>query len=389
MTAPPPRGFPLDEFEARLKKAQTWMRARELDAVWFSTEPEVRYFTGFLTQFWQSPTRPWFLVLPAEGKPIAVIPEIGAAGMAATWVEDIRAWPSPRPRDDGISLLSDTLRQLPARFGRIGTMLGAESHVRMPQMDFERLGQSLAVGDFADVSVEVFRQRFVKSSREIDKIAHICDIVSGGFEALEAGMRVGDSEQDICRRFRIDLLNRGADATPYVIGGSGPGGYDNIIMGPTDRVLEPGDVMIIDTGSVFDGHYCDFDRNWAFGRADDAVRRAHRAVWEATEAGFAAARPGATTSDIFQAMWTVMEAAGALGNDVGRLGHGLGTQLTEWPSNTADDETVLEPGCVLTLEPGMCFAPGRNMVHEENIVITGDGADWLTRRAPAELPVVG
>jgi len=50
---------------------------------------------------------------------------------------------------------------------------------------------------------------------------------------------------------------------------------------------------------------------------------------------------------------------------------------------------VLEPGVVLTLEPGMEFAPGKQMVHEENIVITEDGAEWLSRRAPVELPVVG
>ena len=83
-----------------------------------------------------------------------------------------------------------------------------------------------------------------------------------------------------------------------------------------------------------------------------------------------------------------MEAGGALGNDVGRLGHGLGMQLTEWPSNTADDHTPLEPGVVLTLEPGMEFAPGKQMVHEENIVITEDGARWLSRRAPEEMPVI-
>jgi Xaa-Pro aminopeptidase len=87
-------------------------------------------------------------------------------------------------------------------------------------------------------------------------------------------------------------------------------------------------------------------------------------------------------------MQTVLEAGGALGNDVGRLGHGLGMQLTEWPSNTAWDTTELRPGMVLTLEPGMTFAEGKVMVHEENIVVREDGAELLTRRAAAELPVI-
>lgn len=87
-------------------------------------------------------------------------------------------------------------------------------------------------------------------------------------------------------------------------------------------------------------------------------------------------------------MWRVLEAGGAMDNGVGRMGHGLGMQLTEWPSNMPGDDTVLEPGMVMTLEPGMLFAPGRAMVHEENIVIRPDGAEWLTPRAWPEMPQV-
>ncbi len=87
-------------------------------------------------------------------------------------------------------------------------------------------------------------------------------------------------------------------------------------------------------------------------------------------------------------MQAVLEEGGARGNDVGRLGHGLGMQLTEGPSHTSWDETPLVPGMVLTLEPGMAFAPGKVMVHEENIVIRPDGPELLTRRAPPVMPVI-
>ena len=145
-------------------------------------------------------------------------------------------------------------------------------------------------------------------------------------------------------------------------------------MSPTDKIIEEGDLFIIDTGSVFDSYYCDFDRNYAFGSIGEETKKAYRVAYEATEAGFKAAQVGNTTSDIFNAMNNVLQKGGALGNTVGRLGHGLGMQLTEWPSNTANDNTKLEPGVVLTLEPGMAFLPGKEMVHEENIVITEDGA---------------
>lgn len=187
---------------------------------------------------------------------------------------------------------------------------------------------------------------------------------------------------------RIDLLERGADSTPYIVSASGPDGYDNIIMGPTDRKLGDGDLLIIDTGTLFDGYYCDFDRNYAFGMASDRAKRAYEAVFNSTDAGFKAAKPGATTTDLWRAMWSVLEAGGAEGNDIGRMGHGLGTQLTEWPSITASDNTELKPGMVMTLEPGMSYDGGKQMVHEENILITDSGAILLSKRAAAELPII-
>jgi Xaa-Pro dipeptidase len=84
-----------------------------------------------------------------------------------------------------------------------------------------------------------------------------------------------------------------------------------------------------------------------------------------------------------------MDADGALGNDVGRIGHGLGMQLTEWPSHRPGDTTVLREGMVITLEPGMEFAPSKVMVHEENIVIRDGAPEILSRRAPSELPIIG
>ncbi len=384
----PERGFPDAEYEHRTAAIQRAMRKKEVDALLLTTEPNVRYFSGFFTQFWQSPTRPWFLLIPADGKPVAVIPEVGVSGMRQTWIEDIRSWPSPRPGDDGISLLVHLVTGLPRRFGKIGMTLGAETYLRMPIESFQALKDALRQYEFVDLSRPVHAQRMVKSNLEIAKTRKICQIVSGTFAALPTFAKTGMTEEQVVRNMKVDLLQRGADTVSYVVAGSGPGGYDSIIMGPTDRELREGDLLIIDTGSTYDGYFCDFDRNWAFGYADDATRKAYEVVWNATEAGFNAARPGATTSDLWKAMNDVLAGGGSLGNEVGRLGHGLGIELTERPSNTATDDTTLEPGMVMTLEPGMTFAPGRQMVHEENIVVTEEGADWLTRRAPRELSIL-
>ncbi|WP_193368463.1 M24 family metallopeptidase [Pelagibius marinus] len=384
----PPRGFPEAEFAQRTEKAQAAMAEAGLDALLLTTEPEVRYFSGFLTQFWQSPTRPWFLVVPAKGKPVAVIPTIGADCMARSWIDDIRTWSSPQPDDDGGSLLAQALTELAGKTGRIGLAKGKETQLRMPLADFERLTWSLPGMVFEDATAILRNLRMVKSEREIAKIAYVCDVVSGAFEAAPQLFAAGQSDIEVFRSFKIECLKRGVDDVSYLVGGAGQGGYGDIISPPSGRTLREGDVLILDTGCLFDGYFCDFDRNFAIGRADESARRAYDVVWRATEAGLQAARPGVTCAELFAAMQGVLEGGGAKGNDVGRLGHGLGMQLTEWPSNTPWDRTVLEPGMVLTLEPGMTFAEGKVMVHEENIVVREEGPELLTRRAPPELPVI-
>ena len=387
MSEAPQRGFATAEFESRTDNLQRRMRDAELDAVLLTTEAHVRYYSGFLSQFWMSPTRPWYLVIPADGKPIAVIPSIGVAGMQRTWLDTIHSWYSPHPDDDGVSLLAETIDNLPHRFGRLGLPLGNESHLRMPARDFQRLREQTGL-ECIDCMDMITHQCSIKSDAEVEKIRHACQIASASFEALPEYAERGDVEREVVRKMRIDLLQRGVDSTPFIVSASGADGYDDIIMGPSDRRIDDGDILIIDTGSVYDGYFCDFDRNFAFGHASERARQAYRTLYESTDAGFAAARPGATTTEVWQAMWSVLEAGGAQGNSVGRMGHGLGAQLTEWPSLSAIDHTPLEAGMVITLEPGMSYAENKMMVHEENILITESGASLLTRRAADELPVV-
>jgi len=384
LTADLPRGFPQSEFEARLARAQRLMAERSIDALLLSTEPEVRYFSGFLTQFWQSPTRPWFLVVPATGRPIAVIPEIGEPLMSQTWIEDIRTWPSPSPDDEGVSLLADVLSGTES----LGVLMGPETSLRMPLQDFMRLRSLLEKTALVDATGLVSELRMVKSEAEISKISHICSVASDGFDAVPGLVHAGDSLTGTFRRFKIELLEGGADDVPYLVGSSAPGGYADVISPPDDRALGEGDILMMDTGAIFDGYFCDFARNYAIERVDDPAKTAYDTLYRATEAGLEAVRPGVRCEEVYRAMKAVIHDAGHQVSNVGRFGHGLGMQLTEKPSLTASDRTVLKPGMVLTLEPGVQIGPGRSMVHEENIVVTDDGAKLISRRAPAELPVI-
>ena len=389
----PQRGFSNSEFEARLTAIQALMDKQGIGAILLTTEHDIFYFTGFLSQFWQSPTRPWYVVIPPKGRPIAVIPEIGANAMNNGFMKDIRSWSSPHATDDGVGLLNDTLLEVLASTAAktIGINKGRETHIRMPLEDFERLTDQLSSSDshmrWVDATDSIRAVRMIKSPAEIAKIRHVAGCVSDVFETLFSFAEIGMRDVDLFRSFNIACLEAGVDTVQYLVGGAGQHGYDDIISPPSGRLLSDGDVLIFDTGCTFDGYYCDFDRNYGFGEVNDGAKRTHQAVWQATEAGLKMALPGNTCAQVFAAMHEVLLKAGALGESVGRYGHGLGIQLTEPPSFTAWENTVLQEGMVMTLEPGMIYAPGKMIVHEENIVIGGDGPELLSRRAPAELPI--
>lgn len=381
------RGFPEAEFRARLGRAQAGMAQAGLAALLLTTEPELRYFSGFLTRFWESPTRPWFLIVPASGMPVAVIPSIGAALMGRTWLADIRTWRSPDYADDGVSLLAATLRELVAEREVIGVPDGAETHLRMPLADWAWLRRRVGKRRFAGDGGLLRRLRMVKSGAEIAKIAEACAVAGRAFTRLPEIARPGVALAEVFRRFQMLCLDEGADWVPYLAGAAAEGGYADVISPATGRPLARGDVLMLDTGLVRDGYFCDFDRNLAIGRIPPAVQDAHARLVEASAAAFEIARPGTTAAELFAAMDRIV-SAGAGGSDAGRLGHGLGMQLTEPPSLIPADHTVLEPGMVLTLEPGIELAPGRMLVHEEDIVIREGGAEWLSPPAAPRIPEI-
>ncbi len=389
MKTEPARGFASAEFSARAKLMQKEMARAGWDAVLFTTAADIFYFTGFLTDFFASPTRPWFVVLPARGMPVAVVPEMGKTAMAKRYVGEIRCWNSPRPEDEGVSLLAETLCGFSPQNGAVGMTLGAGTIVRMPQNDIAKLRGLLRPRTIADCSDAVLRARMRKSSAEIQKMRHIAKTTSAAFAGLPEDARGEMRERDITRRFARSLLLRGADSLAYLAAASGADGCESIIMPPGEKRLSEGDMLMIDAGAVFDGYYCDFCRNYRAGDSAKKTinaRKAHGVLHYALREGFAAARPGAAAEDLWRAMESAITRKGYGASGAGvRFGHGVGLQLTEPPSLMRGDETVLKPGTVLALEPSLVMESGRAMVREENIAITKTGVEWLSDPAPEEM----
>ena len=380
-------GFSNEEFETRLQRAQELLYENKLDALLITIPSNLRYFTGIDTNFWESPTRPWFLVVPLFGNPIAIIPEIGEKLFKKTFVKDIHTWPSPNLKGDDISPLKSLLETLPSRFGAIGAELGKEMSIRMPAIDFNLLQDNFKF-DIVDGASLIWALRTVKTLNEIKKIEKVAQIVSEVFCVLPTFISASDSERDVAKKVTKEILKGGVDSIPYLPVISGRGGVSQIIGNPTDKLISSGDFLFIDTGSTFDGYFCDFDRNFAIGTASDELKRTNEILWHATEEGIKNLVPGAKTQDVWKKINKKIEDFGFLVRGEGRYGHGVGLQLTEPPSISSFDNSVIQENMVLTIEPSIEYKPGKIIVHEENVFVSKDGPILLTKRAPKELPII-
>ena len=279
------RGFYKAEYKERVLKTQKLMEKKNVDILLISSPQNFRYFTGLDSYFWESSTRPWFLLISQNIEPIAVVPSIGETALKKTWIENIKTWQSPNPEDEGISTLTNEILSISKKKPKIGCELGKENFLRITINDFNKLKNNLSDSDFIDASSIIWEMRMIKSKNEIDKIKKIISIASQAFDELQNYINIGQSEIEITNIMKKKLIDLGADHTLYMSCASGLGGYDQIICDPTEKKLNEGDVLVIDTGTTYDGYFCDFDRNFGFGKISDSVVKTNDILWEALEIG--------------------------------------------------------------------------------------------------------
>ena len=378
--------FPKEEYLKRLDNIHKKLENENIDAIVITSPANFRYFSGLDSNFWESPTRPWFLIISKNGKIKALVPSIGLSAIESTFIKDIEVWQSPNPKDEGTSLLKKIIKTFPKN-SNIGFELGMETYLRMSIKEFLKIKKDLQEYNFIDSTNIVWSLRKIKSDLEIKNIEKVCSITSKVFNNLINKISLGMSEREIATIFKKDLINNGVDYIMYLSCASGINGYNQIICNPSEKKIGDGDILIIDTGSTLNGYYCDFDRNFGFGNINQKSLDAYNKLWNATEKTLEIIRPGISCKEVYESLSKNLFSSNVK-SSVGRMGHGFGLQLTEPPSIMIDDNTILEKNMILALEPSIEIENDLMLVHEENILITQNGNRLLSSRTPKELPVI-
>ena len=153
------------------------------------------------------------------------------------------------------------------------------------------------------------------------------------------------------------------------------------------RKLEKGQLVLLDFGSIYEGYAGDMTRMICMGQPDARQQEVYAQVLEAQLAGLAAIKPGATGHDIDMAVRQVFQKQGTLEKFLHGTGHGVGLAVHEGPRIKQGFESVIEPGMVFTVEPGLYFVGWGGVRIEDMVVATKTGYENLTT-TPKELRIL-
>lgn len=367
------------DYRDRHRRARERMAARGLDALLLTGGPNLTYFTGVSGMLGaNSGSRPLLYVLPLEGQPVLVAHRFLTGNVSEAGV-DLRVVTYDRLSSLPARQLREALEALELSDGRIGAELGPETTLSVPAGEFTEFVEASAT-EVVDAQPLLVDLRCRKSAAEVERIERACELTAAAFErtfdVLEAGMTGAAVESLVCRQ----LLEAGGRAPWALV--TGGGDYGRTASGGDDRSVRAGDMVWIDCGCAVDGYWSDYSRAGVVGGASAKQRDAQRAVHEITREAVEAIEPGVTMSSVARRAEEAVEVldlpiTDRVSQRAGRMGHGLGVQVTELPSLCADTDRTFEPGAVVTVEPAFATAYGTFHV-EENVVVTETGSRTLS-----------
>ncbi len=354
----------------RLEKLYAAMQASGLDALALNPGPSLAYLTGLTFHLMERPVVMFFvpgrdpaLVLPALD--MLKAQEMAYRVETFPYAEDPSAW-------------DESFRNAAQSLGLAGKRVGLEPRA-LRLLEFRFIEAGARAADFPDASEALGSLRLCKDQAEAQKIRRAVEIAEGALKATVPLIKVGITEQELAAELTVQLLRHGsAPELPFApIVSSGPNSA-NPHAAPSERRLQPGDLLVVDWGATCDGYISDLTRTFAISEVDPELERIHNFVRQANAAGRAAALPGVPAGDVDKAARAVIEHAGYGAYFTHRTGHGIGLAAHEEPYLRGDNLQVLLPGMAFTVEPGI-YLPGRGGARiEDNMLITENGAECLS-----------
>ncbi|MEU0386180.1 aminopeptidase P family protein [Streptomyces chartreusis] len=374
MTGSTPASFTADDYRARMERAARTAAEAGLAGLLVAPGPDLVWLTGYTPP--AVTERLTLLVLAAGQDPVLVVPALEApdaqkaAGAPALALRD---W------TDGKDPYAATAALLDAS-GRFGISDNAWA------LHLLALQRAMPGSSYASLTEALPMLRAVKDAAELELMTAAGAAADATFEEIRNVPFADRRETQVAADLDRLLRRHGHEQVDFTIVASGPNGA-NPHHEAGDRVIERGDMVVLDFGGLKDGYGSDTSRTVHVGEPTDEERRVHDIVREAQEAGFRAVRPGAACQDVDRAARAVIAGAGYGEYFIHRTGHGIGVTTHEPPYMIEGEERPLVPGMCFSVEPGI-YLPGRFGVRIEDIVTVIEDGGRRLNTTPRELVIV-
>ena len=375
------KSFTKEEYDSRIRKLQSLMTDYDLEGILLSQSENLIYFSGYRTSLYNSKFRPFFCFVPVEGLPTLVLPILEEGlGKQTSYIEDFRCWgnlPGCQGADP-ISLIAEVIKEKGKGRAKIGIELDLGQRMGMNMAQFDELKASLPNVQFESSAGPVWKLRSIKSPREVEYMREACRITDKAVEAAVNFVQEGKTEKEMAKVLGITMLEEGADMPRSLNVSSGVGSYDVLNGLGTDRVFKSGDMINFDFGTYYRGYCSDITRSIFVGEPSKRQTEFYEAIQKIQEATCNVVRPGIPISEVDRVAEETIIETGYRDYMLHRTGHGLGLEVHEPPSIAPGDETIVEEGMVVAIEPGIYdFSIGAFRI-EDNIVVTSDGFEYLS-----------
>lgn len=369
LDAPPP----IDDKDRRERedRAKMLMSENDMDAILLTGGSSMEYFTGVR---WRRSERTFACVIPREGNTMWISPgfEVDRAKATIGGGANLFLW---EEEESPFKLLAKIFKELKINRGRIGL----EETIRY--FVSEGLKEAAKDVEFVSANPIVNGCRGIKSAHEIELLRYINNVTHEILKATFSQMKDGMSQRELTSVLSAEYAQRGLREWALVLFGSNaafPHGTDK------KEVLFPGQMVLVDTGTEFNGYESDMTRTVIFGEPSKRQLDAWNAVKNAQSAALEKAAPGVKAEDVDKAARKVIEKSG-FGKGYSlfthRVGHGIGMEGHEYPYLVKGNKLRLQPGMTFSNEPGIYIQGELGVRIEDIMYITENGAELLTPEA--------
>lgn len=356
------KSFSFEEYENRIQKLQRGMAEQGLDILLCSSPENIFYSTGYRSWYLSSLFRPVFVAIPREGRPAIFLRYLEKTTVQnVAWVEKIY-YSGSTSRNYGVMNsesyldgIQKYLRTLPYKVEKIGIEANEGQHFQWSLTLLDEIVKSLAPIHFVDGTRAIQNARMIKSAWEIQQIETAGIITEKAISETFAEIRPGSTtEKDIASGIASRMCAYGVDKISYLTVNSGKDKYSTFNSYATSRIVQPGELILVDISGHYEGYASDLTRTMYLGKTlpDDYAEMAHVAM-DSVQAGFSMLKIGNTVGDVSKAIENHILNSKFSDFLVHSSGHSIGLSVVEYPFIENSSDVRLQEGMVLALENGI------------------------------------